>query len=100
MLLSRTASSGPSGRLDAKNSVSPSLESVDCCSLNGVLIVGPRFTGSDHGEKLDAWLATRIPAMLRSDSVLHPSSKAREVSELRTRAARVIDPPDALTTLP
>src|SRR5436309_3956453 len=87
MLLSSTASFGPSGRLDAKNSVSPSLESVDCASLNGELIVGPRFTGSDHDEKLDVWLATRVPAMLRSDSVLHPGSKARSVSEARMQDA-------------
>src|SRR6266513_81804 len=92
MFWSRFASPGPSGRVDAKYRLKPSLDSAACWSLNDVLIAGPRFTGSDQAEKLDVWSATRAPAMLRSDSVPHPMSKTRQASELRTRDVVLIDP--------
>src|SRR5881397_1471631 len=54
MFWSKTPSSGRSGRVEAKNMVSPSLDSAACWSLNDVLIVGPRFTGSDQAENCGA----------------------------------------------
>src|SRR5206468_5146831 len=93
MLLSRTASSGPSGRLEAKYSVSPSLESVDCASLNDVLIVRPRLTGSDHAEKLAVRSAENEPVIFRSASVPHARTRASGASETRVRDVVVMDPP-------
>src|SRR5439155_13640454 len=56
------------------------------CSLNVVLIVEPRFTGSDHVEKCAVGFTTRFAVMLRSDCV----PQARSASEATAASVREV----------
>src|SRR5213596_3460426 len=44
----------PPGRSELKYRLRPSLESAGPASMNPVLMVGPRLTGADHSENVDA----------------------------------------------
>src|SRR6266487_6612766 len=90
----------PPGRSEPKYRLSSSFESVGPCSLNVVLIVAPRFSGSDQGEKCDVTFATRFAVMLRSDSIPHPTSSTPEATAASIREVGVIAarPADASTS--
>src|SRR6266571_8665593 len=90
----------PPGRSEPKYRLSSSFESVGPCSLNVVLIVEPRFAGSDHVEKCAVGFTTRFAVMLRSDSVPQARSSASEATAASIRDARVIDPPSLHESLP
>src|SRR6266571_3285999 len=83
----------PPGRSEPKYRLSSSFESVGPCSLNVVLMIEPRFSGSDQGEKCETAFATRFPVMLRSGSVSHAKSRAIDADAASIRDAVVIHPP-------
>src|SRR5262245_55839047 len=55
---SSVVSPAPHGRVELKYRLVPSFESVGAVSAKGLLIVGPRLTGSDHCEKCVASIVT------------------------------------------
>src|SRR5207249_4678676 len=61
---------------------------------NGVLIVGPRLTGSDQAEKLAVGPEVRVAVMLRWGSLPQAASRASWTSEMSLRVGTVVmEPP-------